>query len=539
MSFKKFLFSFTFIKQVLIAITIVCATLYLFIVWIGFTTNHGQEIVVPNLSKLTLEQAESKLDELDLDYELLDTVDYNADFPKLSIVQQDPNPGEKVKQNRVIYLKINSTGYSKVRIPDLIQKTYRQAVPTLAALGLEVGDTTYVPNLAKDMILEMKMNGHPIKAGQQVLKMTKVDLVLGDGKIGFEEEELNGSENDITTDSELDQELFEHHKFVATKGQSILRIDKYLMHLLENATRNKIQQAATSGNIFVNNIPVKSNYKVKPFDVVTIMLSHPPFENRVDPEDIPLDIVYEDDALLLINKPAGLVVHPGHGNYTGTLVNALAFHFQNLPLNSSERPGLVHRIDKDTTGLLVIAKTEQAMTHLAKQFENKTSEREYIAIVWGNVQKDEGTIEGNLARHLKDRMQMAVFADPEIGKPAITHYKVLERFGYITVISCKLETGRTHQIRAHLKHIGHPLFNDERYGGHLILKGTTFTKYKQFIDNCFKILPRQALHAKTLGFEHPTTKEMMRFDTNLPSDMQECIQKWRTYSNTNTLNEED
>ena len=343
----------------------------------------------------------------------------------------------------------------------------------------------------------------------------------------------------IVSDTEPEEELFEHHKFIAAKGQSILRIDKFLMHLLENATRNKIQQAASSGNIFVNDIPVKSNYKVKPLDVVTIMLTHPPFENRVDPEDIPLNIVYEDDALLLINKPAGLVVHPGHGNYTGTLVNALAFHFQNLPLNSSERPGLVHRIDKDTTGLLVVAKTEQAMTYLAKQFENKTSEREYIAIVWGNVIKDEGTIEGNLARHVKDRMQMAVFADPEIGKPAITHYKVLERFGYITVISCQLETGRTHQIRAHLKHIGHPLFNDERYGGHLILKGTTFTKYKQFIDNCFKILPRQALHAKTLGFEHPTTKKMMRFDTELPSDMKECIEKWRTYSNTNTLNEDD
>jgi 23S rRNA pseudouridine1911/1915/1917 synthase len=345
------------------------------------------------------------------------------------------------------------------------------------------------------------------------------------------------TENNI--ESDLDEELFEHYRFIAAKGQSILRVDKFLMHLLENATRNKIQQAAASGNIFANDIPVKSNYKVKPLDVITVMLAHPPFENRVDPEDIPLDIIYEDDALLLINKPAGLVVHPGHGNYTGTLVNALAFHFQNLPLNSSERPGLVHRIDKDTTGLLVIAKTEQAMTFLAKQFEDKTTEREYVAIVWGNVQDDEGTIEGNLARHVKDRMQMAVFADPEIGKPAVTHYKVLERFGYITVVSCILETGRTHQIRAHMKHIGHPLFNDERYGGHLILKGTTFTKYKQFIDNCFKILPRQALHAKTLGFLHPTTKEYMRFDTELPEDMKECIDKWRVYSKSNILNQEE
>lgn len=338
---------------------------------------------------------------------------------------------------------------------------------------------------------------------------------------------------------ELEDDLFEHYKFISPKGQSILRVDKFLMQLIENATRNKIQQAAERGNIFANGVPVKSNYKVKPFDEIKVMLAHPPFENRIDPENIPLDIVYEDEALLLINKPAGLVVHPGHGNYTGTLVNALAYHFENLPMNSSERPGLVHRIDKDTTGLLVIAKTDQAMAHLAKQFEDKTTEREYIAIVWGNVKEDSGTIEGNLARHAKDRMQMAVYDDPEIGKPAVTHYKVLERFGYVTVISCNLETGRTHQIRAHMKHIGHPLFNDERYGGHLILKGTTFTKYKQFVENCFKILPRQALHAKTLGFEHPTTKEYMRFDTEVPQDMKDCIEKWRTYSKSNELEIEE
>jgi 23S rRNA pseudouridine1911/1915/1917 synthase len=338
---------------------------------------------------------------------------------------------------------------------------------------------------------------------------------------------------------ELEDELYEHFRFEVPKGQLLLRIDKFLMNLIPNATRNKIQQAATNGDIYVNDAPVKSNYKVKPLDVVRILLSHPPFENRVDPENIPLDIVYEDDALLLINKPPGLVVHPGHGNYTGTLVNALAYHFENLPLNSSERPGLVHRIDKDTSGLLVIAKTEAAMTHLAKQFEAKTSEREYIAIVWGNVKEDEGTIEGNIARHVKDRMQMAVFADPEIGKPAVTHYKVLERFGYVTMVSCILETGRTHQIRVHMKHIGHPLFNDARYGGDLILKGTTFTKYKQFIDNCFKILPRQALHAKTLGFVHPTTGEMMRFDTELPEDMKELIEKWRGYSKSNAAGEEE
>jgi len=338
---------------------------------------------------------------------------------------------------------------------------------------------------------------------------------------------------------DLEDELFEHFRFEVPKGQALLRIDKYLMNLIQNATRNKIQNAATEGNIFVNDIPVKSNYKVKPFDVVTVMLSHPPFENHILPEDLPLNIVYEDEALLLINKEPGMVVHPGHGNYTGTLVNALAHHFDNLPMNSSERPGLVHRIDKDTSGLLVVAKTEAAMTHLAKQFEAKTSEREYIALVWGNVAEEEGTIEGNLARHLKDRMQMAVFADPEIGKPAITHYKVLERFGYVTLISCKLETGRTHQIRAHMKHIGHPLFNDERYGGHLILKGTTFTKYKQFIENCFKALPRQALHAKTLGFVHPNTGEMMRFDTELPQDFQDCIEKWRNYGKSHNMEDEE
>ena len=344
--------------------------------------------------------------------------------------------------------------------------------------------------------------------------------------------------NDIEA-PELDGDVFEHFRFDVPRGQALLRIDKFLMGLIPNSTRNKIQNAATSGDIYVNDVPVKSNYKVKPGDVVRILLTHPPFENRVDPENIPLDIVYEDDALLLINKPPGFVVHPGHGNYTGTLVNALAYHFENLPLNSSDRPGLVHRIDKDTSGLLVIAKTEAALSHLAKQFEFKTSEREYVALVWGNVKEDAGTIEGNITRHARDRMQMTVTADPEVGKSAITHYKVLERFGYVTLISCKLETGRTHQIRVHLKHIGHTLFNDARYGGDLILKGTTFTKYKQFIENCFKLLPRQALHAKTLGFVHPVTGETMRFETDLPQDMKDVIEKWRGYSVSNAATEDE
>jgi 23S rRNA pseudouridine1911/1915/1917 synthase len=337
---------------------------------------------------------------------------------------------------------------------------------------------------------------------------------------------------------ELEEELFEHFKIEVPKGQVFLRIDKFLMGFIQNATRNKIQNAATSGDIYVNDVPVKSNYKVKPLDVIRLMLTHPPFDNTVLPENIPLDIVYEDDALLLINKPPGFVVHPGHGNYTGTLVNALAYHFENLPMNSSERPGLVHRIDKDTSGLLVIAKTEQAMSFLAKQFEDKTSDREYIALVWGNVKEDSGTVEGNIGRHVKDRMQMAVFPDGDQGKPAVTHYKVIERLGYVTLISCKLETGRTHQIRVHMKYIGHTIFNDARYGGDLILKGTTFTKYKQFVDNCFKTLPRQALHAKTLGFQHPTTKEFISFDTDLPQDMLDCIDKWRNYTKSHTNDEE-
>lgn len=339
---------------------------------------------------------------------------------------------------------------------------------------------------------------------------------------------------------DLDGELFEHFRFEAGKGQAPLRVDKFLMNLVENATRNKIQQAAANGNIFVNDIPVKSNHKVKANDVVRVLMEQPPFENIIIPENIPLDIVYEDDDLLVINKPAGLVVHPGHGNYTGTLVNALAYHFENLPLNSSERPGLVHRIDKDTSGLLVVAKTDWTMSELQKQFAAKTSEREYIAIVWGNVVEDEGTIESYIGRHVKNRMQMATFPDDSTGaKYAVTHYKVLERLGYVTLVSCKLETGRTHQIRVHMKSIGHTLFNDERYGGDRILKGTTFTKYKQFVDNCFQILPRQALHAKTLGFMHPIKKEFMRFDTELPEDIQACIQKWKTYSSSHEIVEEN
>ena len=326
-------------------------------------------------------------------------------------------------------------------------------------------------------------------------------------------------------------ELFEHYQFKADKGQEPLRVDKFLMNRIENATRNKIQNAAKKGFIFVNQKSVKSNYKVKPGDITKVMFSHPPFENLLIAEKIPLNIVYEDASLLVINKPPGIVVHPGHGNYSGTLLNGLIHHFKNLPSNKDGRPGLVHRIDKDTSGLLVIAKTEFSMTNLAKQFYLKSSKRKYYALVWGSVQNDKGTINENLARDPKNRLIMSVPKDKEFGKNAITHYKVLERFNYVTLIECQLETGRTHQIRAHMKFIGHPIFNDNRYGGDKILKGTIFNKYKQFVQNCFKILPRQALHAKTLGFLHPKSNKEMSFESDLPDDFTKCLDKWKNYSN--------
>ncbi|MDA8594943.1 RluA family pseudouridine synthase [Flavobacteriaceae bacterium] len=329
---------------------------------------------------------------------------------------------------------------------------------------------------------------------------------------------------------EDNEELYEHFKYVAHDGQEPLRVDKFLMNFIENATRNKIQLAAKAGNVWVNDVPVKSNYKVKPKDVVRVVLAYPPHENLLVAEDIPLDIVYEDDELMVINKPAGMVVHPGHGNYQGTLVNGLIHHVENLPNNSNERPGLVHRIDKDTSGLLVVAKTEFAMAHLAKQFFEKTTDRLYQAVAWGNMESDRGTITGHIGRHLKNRLQMTVFPEGEFGKNAVTHYRVLERLGYVTLVECQLETGRTHQIRAHMKYLGHTLFNDARYGGDQILKGTTFTKYKQFVENCFDVCPRQALHAKTLAFTHPKTGERLSFNSELPLDMTQLVEKWRNYA---------
>lgn len=328
-----------------------------------------------------------------------------------------------------------------------------------------------------------------------------------------------------------ENEMFEHYRLTVDAGQSLLRIDKFLANRIDNASRSRIQAAADAGNIWVNNTPVKPNYKVKPNDEIIIVMDYPRRELKIIPEDIPLNIEYEDDQLVVINKPPGLVVHPGHGNYTGTLVNGLAHYFRNLPLFNSEdpRPGLVHRIDKDTSGLLVVAKTEEAKNRLALQFFEKTTERRYQALVWGNVKDDEGTITGNIGRSLKNRQVFTVFPEGEYGKHAVTHYTVLKRIGYVTLVECRLETGRTHQIRVHMKHINHPLFNDSNYGGDQILRGTTFSKYRQFVMNCFKILPRQALHAKTLGFIHPTTGEKMVFDSPLPDDMSTIIEKWENY----------
>jgi len=323
--------------------------------------------------------------------------------------------------------------------------------------------------------------------------------------------------------------FYEHFSFIADLGQSPLRVDKFLMSRIENITRNKIQQAAKSGSIYVGDKVVKSNYKVKGGDQVKVLFSHPPYENLIISEDIPLNIIYEDKFVIVVDKPAGMVVHPGHGNYSGTLLNGLLHHFKKLPKNSNNRPGLVHRIDKDTSGLLVVAKTESAMSKLAKQFFDKTSKRKYIALVWGNFQEDSGTYKGAIGRHPKNRLQMTVFEDNSQGKEAITHYKVLERFSYVTLLECQLETGRTHQIRAHMKYFGHTLFNDSRYGGNAILKGTNFTKYRQFVQNCFSLLPRQALHAETLGFIHPHTGESMEFISPVPEDLNNTLKKWRQY----------
>ena len=341
------------------------------------------------------------------------------------------------------------------------------------------------------------------------------------------QEDFENNENE-----EIEEELFEHYRFKADPGQEILRIDKFLLDRLPNTSRNKIQFAAKNGNVLVNSETVKPNYRVKPGDEISIVMPYPIREIELIAEDIPIEIIYEDDYLAIVNKPSNMVVHPGYGNYTGTLVNAMVYHFDNLPYRIQDyfgRPGLVHRLDKNTTGLMVIAKTEFALSHLAKQFSDRTTERRYNALVWGAIEEG-GTVIGNIGRSLKNRKMMAVFPEGDYGKHAVTHFKVLERFGLVTLIECKLETGRTHQIRAHLKHIGHPLFNDNEYGGDRIVRGTTHTKYKKFIDNCFDLIPGQALHAKTLGFVHPYTNETMVFDSELADGFQKIIQKWRNYT---------
>lgn len=328
-----------------------------------------------------------------------------------------------------------------------------------------------------------------------------------------------------------EQDLFEHLRVVVDKGQSLLRIDKFLMHRVENASRNRIQNAIELGNVLVNDKPIKSSYRVKPLDVISVVLPHPPRDTEVYPENIPINIVYEDDDVLVVDKAAGMVVHPGYNNYTGTLVNALVYHFQQLPTlpGNDGRPGLVHRIDKDTSGLLLISKNERSMSWLAKQFFDHTITRKYIALVWGDLVED-GTVTGYIGRSIADRRVMSIYDDPEKGKWSVTHYKVMERMGYVTLIECQLETGRTHQIRAHMRHIGHPLFSDATYGGDKILKGTVFSKYKQFVENCFELMPRQALHAQTLGFLHPTQKKQILFESPLPPDFESVLLKWRRYT---------
>ncbi len=338
-------------------------------------------------------------------------------------------------------------------------------------------------------------------------------------------------ENLLEHEEAENEEMYEHFQLTVDPGQSPIRIDVFLSNRIDNASRSRIQAAAEQGNILANGSPVKSSYKVKPGDDLRIMMDYPRREFKIIPEDIPLNIVFEDDQLVVINKPAGLVVHPGHGNYSGTLVNALAYYYKDLPVFNTDdlRPGLVHRLDKETSGLLVVAKTETAKNRLALQFFDKSVERRYQALVWGGVKDDRGTITGNIGRSLKNRQVFTVFPDGEHGKPAVTHYTVLKRIGYVSLMECRLETGRTHQIRVHMKHIGHPLFNDAVYGGDQILRGTTFSKYRQFVQNCFKLLPRQALHAKTLCFEHPLTGEKMLFDSELPGDMATVIEKWENY----------
>jgi len=458
------------------------------------------------------------------------------------------HPGLIIRNELVGYL-----GLSITQIADLLKisksqlsKFFNEKSALTPNLALRIAR---VFGLRADELMEMQthydldkayiaLHFDPNKPKKFITKKAEINIVVpknintGLNYTGFympENQELPAEFN------EQPDELYEHHRFRVDRGQTLIRIDKYLVNSMSAVSRNRIQEAAEAGNILVNNSPVRSNYRVKANDVITILLDYPPTDYTVEPEDIPLDILYEDSDIMIVNKPAGMVVHPGVGNFNHTLLNAVAWHLRNDPFFDPNNPhvGLVHRIDKDTSGLLILAKTEDAKSNLGIQFYKKTTKRQYLALVWGNVKNDEGTITGALARDTRDRMCYRVYDEDENpnAKYAVTHYKVIERFGYVTLVQCQLETGRTHQIRVHMKYIGHTLFNDERYGGSEILKGNRTAKYRQFVENCFEICPRQALHARTLGFIHPRTGEEMFFEAELPSDMQKLTEKWRNFAN--------
>ena len=549
MTIKEF-FSFRqnkfFWVNLIAMIVVVALVLFGVLKGLDIYTRHGEAVVVPNVKGMGVTEAEKMFRNQGLTCIVSDS-SYVKNLPAGCILEHNPAAGQKVKEGRTIYLTINTLNVPLQIVPDVADNSsMRQAQARLLATGFKLAENEYIAG-EKDWVYGVKYKGRTLTNGEKVPVGSTLTLIVGDGGALAQESDSTNTEttgsvssgDSATDDVEPvgdEAQLYEHFRVVVDRGQEMMRVDKYLFDRLTNASRNRIQKSAEAGFVMANNKPVKSSYKVKPMDVITIMMDRPRYENEVIPEDIPLNIVYEDKHLMIVNKPAGLVVHPGHGNYHGTLVNAIAWHMKDNPDYDANDPhvGLVHRIDKDTSGLLVIAKTPDAKTNLGIQFFNKTTKRRYRALVWGIVEQDEGTIIGNIGRNPKDRMQMTVLPDDQ-GKHAVTHYRVLERLGYVTLVECILETGRTHQIRVHMKHIGHVLFNDERYGGHEILKGTHFSKYKQFVNNCFDTCPRQALHAMTLGFVHPATGEEMYFTSEMPDDMTQLIDKWRGYISNRDL----
>ena len=462
-----------YVLNLLLAVVVACALVFGTLKWLDSYTRHNEAVVVPDVKGLGMEEAAEFFKNSNLRYNVIDSV-FSKDVKPGAIVELVPMAGSKVKEGRIVFVTVNALTSQMATIPEVEDLSFRQAYAILRARGFEKIEIEYVPGDFKDLALGVELHGRVLQKGEHVPLTAPLVLKVSSG------------------DAEM---------------------------------------PADSLGLPDDSVPVES------LDSVTIMMTRPPRTFEILPENIPIKIVYEDDDLLVVDKPAGLVVHPGHGNYTGTLVNALAWYLKDDPTYDPNDPalGLVHRIDKDTSGLLVVAKKPEAKAHLSMQFFHKTTKREYRALVWGIVREDEGRIEGNIGRNPRDRMQMTVFPEGDQGKTAVTHYSVLERLGYVTLVKCRLETGRTHQIRVHMKYIGHTLFNDERYGGNEILKGTTSSKYKQFVDNCFAICPRQALHAKTLGFVHPTTGEEMFFDSEIPADMTALIDKWRVYANTKEL----